>query len=174
MIRPKSRRGSPLATALYVNAALLLAILVALLSRPGSGTMLPAAFAEGQPIAGGGSLYLMPGQLSLNTFGCYVMDTDAQTLCVYQYFPGEKELRLLAARGFRHDRRLGNFNTLPDPREVEKWVELERGRGRAQPGATGAATPSATPGATSAPAPGAPAQSRQSERDASGQGAGDH
>ena len=160
MNRPNRRRGNPVATALYLNAALLLAILVALLSRSGSGTVLPAAFAaEGQQIAGGGSLYLMPGQLSLNTFGCYVMDTDAQTLCVYQYFPGEKELRLLAARSFRHDRRLGNFNTIPDPREVEKWVELERGRGRAQPGATGAP---------------APAQPAHPERVAPADGTGDH
>jgi hypothetical protein len=128
--------------------------------------MLPAALAEGQPIAGGGSLYLMPGQLSLNTFGCYVMDTDAQTLCVYQYFPGEKELRLLAARSFRHDRRLGNFNTIPDPREVEKWVELERSRGRAQPGA-----PAGGNGGTGA---GAPAQSPQSERVAPADGGGGH
>ena len=134
MIRPK-RRHNALPVALYVNAALLLAVLVALVSRGGSPiSVLPRAFGAepGQAIAGGGNLYLMPGQMSLNTFGCYVMDTDAQTLCVYQYYPGEKNtaLRLVAARNFRHDRRLGNFNTLPDPRDVEKWVEVERTRGR--------------------------------------------
>lgn len=132
MIQPTgpSRRNA-IAIALYVNAALLLAILVAAVSRGGDPALsiLPRAFAnQGQPIAGGGSLYLMPGQMSLNTFGCYVMDTDQQTLSVYQYYPGEKSeaLRLVAARNFRHDRRLGNFNTVPDPREVEKWVEAER------------------------------------------------
>ena len=145
----RRRRGTAVATALYVNAALLLAILAVMVSRAGgSGSFLSAAFAaEGQPIAGGGNLYLMPGQLSINTFGCYVMDTDNQTLCAYQFYPGEKELRLVAARNFRHDRRLGNFNTIPDPRDVEKWVELERNRGRAP-----------------APAPGAPAQPAQPER----------
>ena len=146
---PTRRRGNPVATALYVNAALLLAILVALASRGGSPSFLPAAFAaEGQAIAGGGHLYLMPGQMSINTFGCYVMDTDNQTLCAYQFYPGEKELRLVAARNFRHDRRLGNFNTVPDPRDVEKWVEIERGRGR---------LPGAAPAQPSQPEPAAPA-----------------
>ena len=71
----------------------------------------------------------------MNTFGCYIMDTDAQTLCAYQFYPGEKEFRFVAARNFRHDRRLGNFNTMPDPREVEKWVEVERNRGKVPPAA---------------------------------------
>jgi hypothetical protein len=133
MIRRPRRRGNAVVVALYVNAAVLLAVLVAMLSRGGpSISVLPRAFGAegGQPIAGGGSLYLMPGQMSLNKFGCYVMDTDAQTLCVYEYYAGDKALRLVAARNFRHDRRLGNFNTDPDPRDVEKWVEVERSRGR--------------------------------------------
>src|SRR2546426_10144368 len=133
MIRPKRRRHA-VAVALYVNATLLLAVLIALLSRGGpTVSFLPKAFAaEGQPIAGGGNLYLMPGQMSLNAFGCYVMDTDQQTLCVYQYYPGEKDtaLRLVAARNIRHDRRLARMNTIPDPSDVEKWVEAERTRGR--------------------------------------------
>jgi hypothetical protein len=134
MIRRPRRRGNAVVVALYVNAAVLLAVLVAMLSRGGpSISVLPRAFGAegGQPIAGGGSLYLMPGQMSLNKFGCYVMDTDAQTLCVYEYYAGDKALRLVAARNFRHDRRLGNFNTDPDPRDVEKWVEVERNRGKA-------------------------------------------
>ena len=142
MIRPKRRRN-PVAVALHVNAALLLALLAAMLSR-GGGTIsiLPRAFAaEGQPIAGGGNLYLMPGQLSLNKFGCYLMDTDAQTLCVYEFYAGEKALRLVGARNFRNDRRLGNFNTEPDPREVEKWVEAERTRPRGEPQPQGGARP---------------------------------
>ena len=146
MIRLARRRRNAVALALYVNAAVLLVVGGALLSRAGGpGSMLPRAFAAepGQAIAGGGNLYLMPGQMSLNKFGCYVMDTDAQTLCVYEYHPGEKSeaLRLVAARNFRHDRRLGNFNTIPDPRDVEKWVEAERNRGRAPAGGDGAGEP---------------------------------
>ena len=130
MIRPRRRR-SAVVVALCVNAALLLGILVALLSRSQSLSILPSAMAAEGQIAGGGSLYLMPGQMSMNKFGVYLMDTDAQTLCVYEYYAGEKALRLVAARNFRNDRRLGNFNTDPDPRDVEKWVEAERNRPRA-------------------------------------------
>src|SRR4051794_40791064 len=55
--RHRRRRNRPLVLALYVNAVLLAAILVALLSRAGGiPSVLPAAFAGpaiGQPIAGG-------------------------------------------------------------------------------------------------------------------------
>src|SRR5438477_543231 len=81
----------------------------------GGGPMLmPQAFgqASGQmpAIAGGAGLFVTPAQFSTNTWGCYVMDVDQQTLCAYQYFPGERKLRLVAARNFRYDRRLGQFN----------------------------------------------------------------
>jgi len=152
MIRRTRRRRNAVAVALYVNAALVLAVLVALLSRGGgpSISVLPRAFgAEGaQPIAGGGSLYLMPGQMSLNKFGCYVMDTDAQTLCVYRFDGAASKLKLMAARNFRHDRRLGHVNTEPDPKEVEVMVETERGGRKA--------------GAVDGPAPAAPSDAPKS------------
>jgi hypothetical protein len=130
MRRP--RRTNGLVIALYVNAALLLAILVAVISG-GNGSrfpsILPAAFAAPpapQPIAGGGGLYLMPAQFTPNQWGCYVMDVDAQTLAVYRWFDGDKKLRLVAARGFRNDRKLQNFNTdQPTPDEVSKLLKLE-------------------------------------------------
>ena len=125
--------------ALYLNAALLLALVVALLSGARVPAMLPEAFAAPpapQPIAGGSGIYLMPGQFSVNTWGCYVMDVDAQTLCAYQYFPGEKKLRLVAARNFRNDRRLHDFNTdNPTPAEVARLLELEKAGRRDNPNA---------------------------------------
>src|SRR5687767_6765987 len=65
MCKPRRRHHRPLVVALYVNAALLLAVLVAVLTRGGAGgdgsgwpQFLPAAYAGapqlGQPIAGGG------------------------------------------------------------------------------------------------------------------------
>jgi len=117
--------------ALYVNAAVLGVIALILLNRPGVPSMLPAAMAQNQaPIAGGAGVFVMPAQLSQNTWGCYLLDVDAQTLAAYQFFPGEKMLRLSAARNFRFDRRLGNFNTLPSPNEVADLVEKERNSGR--------------------------------------------
>src|SRR5882672_6611122 len=125
MKRP--RRQRPLVIALYLNAGLLICILVAMLSRGSSISVLPQAMAEAPPIAGGGGVYLMPGQLSPGVWGVYMMDIDAQTLMVYQYTPGDNLLKLKASRSFKYDRRLMNFNTgSPSPDEVKALVEREQ------------------------------------------------
>lgn len=135
--RPRRRHGRSIAIALYLNAALLGAIVVVLLSRDGAGSvsLLPAArAADGVAIGGGGNLYVIPGQFSDRTYGCYLMDTDAQSLCVYRFEGAASKLQLIAARNFRHDRRLGHVNTEPDPKEVEQMVEMERAGPRRAPG----------------------------------------
>jgi hypothetical protein len=124
----RSRRNPHLLIALYVNAALLLAVVVALLARGNGPAFLPAAYGalSPQPIAGGGSLYLMPAQFTPNTWGCYVLDIDTQTLCAYRYHPTNdgSDLQLVAARKITYDRRLTNMNsTHPSPDEVKQWVE---------------------------------------------------
>jgi len=123
------KRDRTLVFGLYLNAIVMVAILVALLSRGSSTGLLPTAFAsppaQAQPIAGGGSIYLMPGQLSVNSWGCYIMDIDAQTLCCYQFYPGEKQLRLVAARNFHWDRKLGNYNTAPPWPDIKKQADIE-------------------------------------------------
>ncbi len=59
------------------------------------------------------------------------MDIDAQTLCAYQFYPADKQLRLVASRYFRFDRRLHQFNTgTPSPDEVEQLVEREQDSAR--------------------------------------------
>lgn len=123
----QSPRNS-IAYALYANAAILLAILLVLMTRSSSPSFLPSAFAQNQPpIAGGAGIFVMPGQFSTNTWGCYLLDVDTQTLCVYQFFPPEKQLKLVAARNFRYDRRLSDFNAgNPSPAEVRDWVEKEQ------------------------------------------------
>src|SRR5688572_29725513 len=106
------RRSTPTAVALYVNASVLLAILVALLARNESPAMLPAAYGQTQlPIAGGAGVFVMPAQFAPNIWGCYLLDVDAQTLCAYQYVEGMKQMRLVAARHYAYDRRLKEFNT---------------------------------------------------------------
>ena len=68
---------------------------------------------------------------SVNVWGCYLMDVDQQTLCAYQYLPGEKQLRLVAARNFKNDRKLGNYNTAnPSPNEVRDLIDKEQGADR--------------------------------------------
>ena len=143
-----ARYGRPITVALYLNAALLAVIAVALLSRDASISILPAArAADGPAIGGGGNLYVIPGQFSERRYGCYLMDTDAQTLCVYQFDGAGSKLKLIAARNFRHDRRMGYLNTEPDPKEVEAMVEAERAGGRrARPEAGGGGGGGSGPG----------------------------
>jgi hypothetical protein len=120
------RRSTPLVVALYVNAALLAGILVLLLTRSSAPGFINAAFAQDQPqIGGGGGLYIVPAQFSDHSFGCYIMDIDAQTICAYQYF--ERQLRLVAARSFRYDRRLTRFNSeKPSPDEVRQMLDQQQ------------------------------------------------
>lgn len=125
MKQPHGNR--PLVYALYANAFFLFAILLVLLSRGGSG--LPAAMgapATPGPIAGGNGVYVMPAQFLMNVWGCYVLDTEKQTLCSYAFYGNSNhpELRLIAARGIAQDRQLSNFNTGPDPEDIKKLVQL--------------------------------------------------
>jgi hypothetical protein len=122
-------RFGSLAKALWANCIVLVAILLVLLSRNG-GSSLPAlsaaAYGQQMPIGGGAGVFIVPGQFSDRTWGCYLMDVDAETLCAYQYFGGDKQLRLVASRYFRFDRRLKNFNSPnPSPDEVSQLVARE-------------------------------------------------
>jgi hypothetical protein len=127
MKRPR-RSNRSLVIALYVNAVLLAAVLVVLLTRGDAPHLVTPAYGQTQvPIAGGAGLFVMPAQFSSSTWGCYVMDVDSQTLCAYQFVPGEKYLRFIAARNFKFDRQLRNFNTEPSPLEVKDLVEKEQG-----------------------------------------------
>lgn len=116
---------------LYLNAGLLAAGLMVLIGRSDM-PMISAAQAQQvpQPIAGGGGLFLMPGQLSPSVWGCYVMDVDRQTLMVYQYEPGQKMLRFAAARDFSNDRRMRRYNTEPSPDEIKNLADKEADVGR--------------------------------------------
>ncbi len=128
-----SRNDRRIARALWVNAGLLLAIFLGLLAMGGgskTATVLAQAVPEiYPPIAGGAGLFMMPAQFSRERWGCYLMDIDTQTLVTYEYREaapgGAPTLNLSSARNFRFDRRLSNFNTTPDPREVARMLEKE-------------------------------------------------
>jgi hypothetical protein len=127
MSDPTAKRLSRL---LSLNLIALVVLTVVLVVRDATPSM-PAAFAQmPQPIAGGAGLFLMPAQFAQNRYGCYVMDVDRQTLMAYEYNPGDRVLRLTAARDFNFDRQLRNFNTQPSPAEVESMVTRERDRAR--------------------------------------------
>jgi hypothetical protein len=120
------RSNNSLVWALWVNAGLLAVILVVLLGRSGAPSFLPAAFAQNQPpIAGGAGVFIMPAQMQSNVWGCYLLDVDNKTLCAYQFYPGEKKLRLTAARSYRYDTKLENYNTEMPPREVKALLDKQ-------------------------------------------------
>jgi hypothetical protein len=129
------RSNNSLVWALWVNAALLAVILIVLVGRNGSPSFLPAAFAQNQPpIAGGAGVFVMPAQMQNNVWGCYLLDVDNKTLCAYQFYPGEKKLRLTAARSYRYDTKLENYNTEMSPREVKALLDKQGpGVGEAAP-----------------------------------------
>ncbi|HNX27264.1 MAG TPA: hypothetical protein PKK48_07640 [Phycisphaerae bacterium] len=73
--------------------------------------------------AGNNGVYIVAGQISSNTYGLYLVDYENQTICVYQYSPGDRKLRLMSARTYRFDVNLDEFNTSdPTPREVRDLV----------------------------------------------------
>src|ERR1041384_6554328 len=114
--------------ALYFIAGLLALNLVAILARH-DAPIFPSAFAADTrqpPIAGGGGLFVMPAQLSGNTWGCYLMDIDRGTLCVYQFQPGSQKPKFVAAGKFTNDTRLESYNTPdPSPQDVADLVEKQ-------------------------------------------------
>jgi len=134
-------RRNPVALALYVNAALMLVVIGVLLGRSDTPTLTPAALAQAQqPIAGGAGLFIVPGQFSSNIWGVYLLDVDQQTICAYSVTGSPPQLKLIAARNFRNDRRLTNYNTsTPSPLDVKDLVEKEQNNTR------GAAPPTPAP-----------------------------
>jgi hypothetical protein len=126
-----SGMSKALTIGLYLNAGVLAMLVMVLVSRS-DVPMVSVAQAQQvpQPIAGGGGLFLMPGQLSPSVWGCYLMDVDRQTLMVYQYAPGERMLRFMAARNFANDRRMENYNTEPSPEEIRNLADKAADNGR--------------------------------------------
>jgi hypothetical protein len=128
MTSPGSNKS--LVLALWINAGLLAVILVVLLGRSGAPSILPAAYGQNQPpIAGGAGVFIMPAQMQDRVWGCYLLDVDSKTICAYQFYPGEKKLRLTAARSYRYDTKLENYNTELSPREVKALVEKQAAAG---------------------------------------------
>lgn len=144
------RCSRSLAIALCVNAVLLAGVMVVMLTRESSPRLIPAAMGQvpQQTLApaGGAGLFLMPAQFSDNVWGCYIMDVDQQTLCAYTVSGNPPQMKLVAARDFRYDRRLRNFNTAsPAPQEVRDRVEKELHDTRAGGAAARPVPPQAAP-----------------------------
>jgi len=81
-----------------------------------------------EPISARG-ISMMPAQLGPDSYGLYLLDLDAGNIVVYKAIPSTNRLHLMAARNFRNDRFLEDFNSdSPTPKEVQKLIQQQRQR----------------------------------------------
>jgi hypothetical protein len=128
---PQPRKSALAGKALWLVGIGLLANAAALYSRGQSAPEIVLdqnAFAQAQPATpgqplGARGIFMMPAQLGPATFGLYLMDVDSGTISIYKTNPDGNRFRLMAARSFKHDRFLEDFNNdSPRPKEVQKLV----------------------------------------------------
>jgi hypothetical protein len=149
---PKSGSNKAVVTALWANAAMLLALIVVVAGRSsGPALVAPAMGQSPTNIGGGAGIYIMPAQFTATKWGCYLVDVDRQNLVAYEYDLGDSQLTLKAARSFKYDLLLPNYDTFPSPDDIRKLVEGQQaGSKEAAPDQS---PPAPVPG-TSVPAPG--------------------
>ncbi len=91
----------------------------------------PGAVGEGAA----GSIVVVAGQITKDTYGLYLVDREHGTICMYEWLPRTRKLRLAAARTYLFDRLLEDYNSdEPSPRDVKKLVAQQKRLGDA-PGA---------------------------------------
>ncbi len=117
------RRTSPV---WWVIAVSLAVIAFELATRSGS-ISLQSVLAQPATGAGAGGVFAFSGQLSKGSYGIFLVDVDAGTIWTYEYVAAKRCLRLAAARSWRYDRYLEDYNTcdLP-PQVVEQMVDEQR------------------------------------------------
>ena len=110
----------------WLAAVALTVIALALVLRDSGGND-GRAWAQGVTGAGARGVFALSGQLSKGSYGLYMVDVDAMTIWVYEYLPAKGCLRLAAARSWRYDRYLENYNLCDMPPEaVEQMIEEQR------------------------------------------------
>jgi hypothetical protein len=69
------------------------------------------------------------GQLTAGTYGLFLVDSERDTLVVYEIVPQGRDgrvLQLRAARTMVFDTQLEAYNTTPDPAEIAEMVQQAR------------------------------------------------
>lgn len=80
-----------------------------------------------QPVQTGGDhqgVFAVAGQVSHESYGLYLVDTQRNSLLIYEFNPANRHLRLMAARNYRFDRQLESYNNDPlqQPSDVADMV----------------------------------------------------
>lgn len=110
----------------WLIAGSLVTIAISQLTQRGIPDLSGIALAQPTTSAGARGVFAFSGQLTKNTYGVYVVDTDTATMWMYENSP-QGCLRLAAARSWRYDRYLENHNICDLPPEtVEQMVEEQR------------------------------------------------
>ncbi len=111
----------------WVIATALVMIALMLVVRPAGPSFENLAYGQMGGSAGARGVFAFSGQLSKNTYGVYMVDSDAMTIWAYEYLPQKGCMRLAAARTWRYDRYLENHNICDLPPDVvEQMVESQR------------------------------------------------
>jgi hypothetical protein len=133
-------------TVLWIIAILLAIIATTLVVRGKDLASPPAAYAE-PPMAGARGVFAFTGQLDKNRYGLFMMDVDSSNLWCYEFVPTTRKLRLVAARSFRWDRYLEDYqNEEPFPPTVQTMLkEQNRIQDRLKGGGVVAPEPSTKP-----------------------------
>ncbi|MCB9863523.1 MAG: hypothetical protein H6820_09215 [Phycisphaerales bacterium] len=114
-------------TVLWIIAILLAIIATALIVRPDGFSMVQPANAN-PSMLGARGIFAFTGQLDENSYGLFMMDVDSSNVWVYQYKPGTKKLKLVAARSFLYDRYLEEFQNDAEtsPNVVKGLLDTQR------------------------------------------------
>lgn len=124
----------PRINAQRATVAVLLAVTVFLLVElirfsPTAGAQVPVSGRSGRFLA-------VPGRLTGDSYGVYIIDLENGIINVYQWVPGRRgtgKLKLLAARNINYDLQLDEYNTEPSPKEIKKLVNQSRRLENSQP-----------------------------------------
>jgi hypothetical protein len=112
----------------WIIVGLLGVIAVGIWFRSDSNIM-PAAFAQNQPLAGARGVFAFTGPMDRDRYGLFMLDVDQGTIWCYAFetVDGAAKLRLVAARTWVYDRYLQDFNcAAPDFRMVQQLVSQQR------------------------------------------------
>jgi len=114
-------------TVLWIIAVLMAIIATTLLTRGTNGPLGASPAMGDAPMAGARGIFAFTGQIDQNRFGLFMMDVDSSNVWCYEYLPGTRKLKLVAARSFLYDRYLENYQTdEPKPATVKLMLERER------------------------------------------------
>lgn len=130
-LRYKTRVASHPPMVQWVMVVVLSVIATCLVLELGYGAS--RATAQVTSIGGGGNdMLVVGGQITKDSYGLYLVDMKRKSLCVYQWLPASRKLRLMAARTLEYDVQLDEYNAdKPTPRDVKRLVEQNRRLGPA-------------------------------------------